>query len=111
MRLAVWAHLDDDPADQLNALLIERARLDDPAVVLGIKAMNWKLGEESSHTRDVIARPRKPLAAPLGEKTAKGERSRRPGQAGAIVNTTATVASTSWAPGWTLVGVVVGAGA
>src|ERR1039458_7882277 len=67
MRLAVWAHLDDDPVDQLNALLIERARVDDPAVVLGVKAVNGKLGGESSHMGDVRARARarSPLAAPL----------------------------------------------
>jgi hypothetical protein len=65
MRLAVWAHLDDDPVDQLNSLLIERARVDDPAVVLGIKTVNGKLGGESSHMGDVRARARKPLTAPL----------------------------------------------
>ena len=33
------------------------------------------------------------------------ERNHCAGVTGAIVNTTATVASTSWAPGWTVVGV------
>jgi hypothetical protein len=46
---AVWAHLDDDAVDQLDALLIERARVDDQAVVLRVEAMNGKFRGDGGH--------------------------------------------------------------
>lgn len=57
------------------------------------------------HTRSLAASLDGPASGSLQSRGAPSPRVHCAGATGAIVNTTATVASTSWAPGWTVVGV------